>query len=222
MWLTGNKLDGPLGSGRCFQIESSARATITGDLRESFSGQLSAASNIAMRENAEPEIIPPRGRAQRSGRAQGAEGLDDATLNLLASLLDDIFRIPGTSIRFGLDPLVGLVPGIGDLLTGAASFLIIFSAWQRQLPRVTVARMMANVAIDTLVGSIPFLGDAFDAAWKSNRKNLNLLQRGTADTSRHQGWRDWLFLAGLIALMLVLIAIPIGVLWLAIHFLKRA
>ena len=82
--------------------------------------------------------------------------------------------------------------------------------------------MMANVAIDTLVGSIPFLGDAFDAAWKSNRKNLNLLQRGTVDTSRHQGWRDWLFLAGLIALMLVLIAIPIGVLWLAIHFLKRA
>jgi hypothetical protein len=180
------------------------------------SGQLITASNIAMRQNVEPEIIPPRGRMQK------AEGLDDATLNLLASLLDDIFRIPGTSIRFGLDPLVGLVPGIGDLLTGAASFLIIFSAWQRQLPKVTVARMMANVAIDTLVGSIPLLGDAFDAAWKSNRKNMSLLQRATMDTSRHQGWRDWLFLVGLIALMIVLIAIPIGVLWLAIHLLRRA
>jgi hypothetical protein len=169
-----------------------------------------------MRPNIEPEIIPPR------GRVRVAEGLDDATLSLLASLLDDMFRIPGTAIRFGLDPLIGLVPALGDLLTGAASFLIIFSAWQRQLPKVTVARMMANVAIDTLVGSIPLLGDAFDVAWKSNRKNLNLLQRGTADTSRRQDWRDWLFLAGLVLLMLLLIAIPIGVLWLAIHLLRRS
>lgn len=169
-----------------------------------------------MRSKVEPEIIPP-GRGARD-----VEGLDDTTLSLLASLLDDIFRIPGTSIRFGLDPLIGLVPGIGDLLTGAASFLIIFSAWQRQLPKVTVARMMANVAIDTLVGSIPFFGDAFDVAWKSNRKNLTLLQRATMDTSRRQGWRDWLFLAGLISLMLLLIAVPILALWFAIHLLRRA
>lgn len=171
-----------------------------------------------MRPKVEPEIIPPRGSVDNF---QG-QGLDDAALNLLASLLDDVFRIPGTSLRFGLDPLIGLVPGIGDLLTGAASFLIIFSAWQRQLPRVTVARMMANVAIDTLVGAIPFLGDAFDVAWKSNRKNLILLQRGTADTSRHQGWRDWLFLAGVVALMLALIAIPVAVLWAIVHILRHA
>ena len=169
-----------------------------------------------MRPNIEPEIIPPR------RNVTGQQGLDDATLNLLASLLDDVFRIPGTAIRFGLDPLIGLVPGIGDLLTGAASFLIIFSAWQRQLPKVTVARMMANVAIDTLLGTMPLLGDAFDVAWKSNRKNLNLLQRATVDISRTQGWRDWLFLFGLVLIMLLLIAIPIAVLWLAIHLLRRA
>jgi len=174
------------------------------------------ASNIAMRPQAEPEIIPPRRASSR------VEGLDDATLNLLASLLDDVFKIPGTSLRFGLDHLIGLVPGIGDLLTGAASFLIIFAAWQRQLPKVTVARMMANVAIDTLVGSIPLLGDAFDAAWKSNRKNLNILQRATMDTSQHQGWRDWLFLLGLVLVMLVLISIPILVLWLVIHIIRHA
>ncbi len=170
----------------------------------------------SMRPNIEPEIIPPR------RTASGEQGLDDATLNLLASLLDDVFRIPGTAIRFGLDPLIGLVPGIGDLITGAASFLIIFSAWQRQIPRVTVARMMANVAIDTLLGTMPILGDAFDVAWKSNRKNLHLLQRATVDTSRTQGWRDWLFLFGLVLIMLLLIAIPIAVLWLAIHLLRRA
>lgn len=169
-----------------------------------------------MRPNVEPEIIPPGRKSRDSG------GFDDTTLNLLASLLDDVFRIPGTAIRFGLDPLIGLVPGVGDLLTGAASFLIIFSAWQRQLPKVTVARMMANVAIDTLVGSIPLLGDAFDVAWKSNRKNLSLLQRATMDTSQRQGWRDWLFLAALVVLMLLLIAIPIAILWLAIHLLRRA
>jgi hypothetical protein len=167
-----------------------------------------------MRPKVEPQIIPP-------GRGTDVRGLDDETLNLLASLLDDIFRIPGTAIRFGLDPLIGLVPGVGDLLTGAASFLIIFSAWQRQLPRVTVARMMANVAIDTLVGSVPILGDAFDTAWKSNRKNMNLLQRATIDAERRNNWRDWLFLVGLVLLMLLLIAIPVAVLWLVIHLLRR-
>ena len=158
----------------------------------------------------EPRIIPP------------SKGLDDASLNLLASLLDDVFRIPGTTIRFGLDPLIGLVPGIGDLITSAASFLIIFSAWQRRLPRVTVARMMANVAIDTVLGTFPFFGDIFDTAWKSNRKNLNLLQRATLSDSHRQDWRDWLFLLGLVVLMGVLIAIPILALWGVIHLLKQA
>ncbi len=158
----------------------------------------------------EPRIIPP------------SKGLDDAFLNLLASLLDDAFRIPGTSVRFGLDPLIGLVPGIGDLITGAASFLIIFSAWQRRVPRVTVARMMANVAIDTLLGSLPVFGDAFDTVWKSNRKNLNLLQRATLTDSRRQDWRDWLFLLGLLILMGVLVAIPILALWGVIHLLRHA
>src|SRR5512142_1419051 len=155
-----------------------------------------------MRPKPEPQVIPPN-RA-----TPGSSVLDETTLQWLASLLDDVFQIPGTGIRFGLDPLLGLVPGLGDLLTGAASFLIIFSAWQRQLPRVTVARMVANVAIDTLVGSIPIFGDAFDVAWKSNRKNVNLLQRHSLNPTRSQGWRDWLFLLGLVLIMLALIAIP--------------
>lgn len=164
-----------------------------------------------MRIDVEPKVIPPA----------RSRGFDDATLDVLASVLDDIFRIPGTRIRFGLDPLIGLVPGIGDLLTGIASFVIVFAAWQRRLPKVTIARMMANIGIDTLVGSFPVVGDAFDTAWKSNRKNLNLLRRATADISRRQNWRDWLFLAGLVLLMLVLIAIPIALLWLVIHLLHH-
>jgi hypothetical protein len=118
--------------------------------------------------------------------------------------------------------VIGLIPGFGDLISGLASFLIIFAAWQRQLPTSTVTRMVSNVAIDSLVGAIPFLGDAFDVAWKSNRKNMHLLQRATADTSRQQGWRDWLFLLGLVVVMGILIAIPIAVLYLLIHLLRHA
>jgi hypothetical protein len=168
-------------------------------------------------ETVDPQVIPPR-----RSRAGNIEGVNDETLNLLASLLDDIFRVPGTSLRFGLDPVIGLIPGFGDLISGLASFLIIFAAWQRQLPTSTVTRMVSNVAIDSLVGAIPFLGDAFDVAWKSNRKNMHLLQRATADTSRQQGWRDWLFLLGLVVVMGILIAIPIAVLYLLIHFLRHA
>jgi len=121
-----------------------------------------------MPKPAEPQVLPP---------LRPPSGLSDEHLEIVATLLDDFFRIPGTSIRIGLDPLIGLIPGLGDALSGFASFLIVFAAWQRRLPRVTIARMVANIGLDTLVGSIPFLGDAFDAAWKSNRKNVTLLKR---------------------------------------------
>jgi hypothetical protein len=168
-----------------------------------------------MRPTAEPEIIPPR----RAGTGE-LQGLDDETLALLASLLDDMFRIPGTAIRFGLDPLIGLIPGIGDLISGLASFLIILAAWQRRLPRATVARMMVNVAIDTLVGAIPIAGDAFDLAWKSNRKNLTLLQRSSPEAARRQSWRDWLFMGGIALVLGLLLSVPIVVLWLVVHSLR--
>jgi hypothetical protein len=152
----------------------------------------------------DPEIIPPRGSAQ-SGR------VNDRSLETLASLLDDVFRIPGTNLRFGFDPIIGLIPGFGDLVSGLASFMIIFAAWQRGLPRVTVARMVANVALDSLLGSMPLVGDVFDAAWKSNRKNLDLLQRDAGLGSRRKAWHDWAFLVGIAFVIALLITIPIAV-----------
>jgi hypothetical protein len=160
--------------------------------------------------NPEPEIIPPR-RADKTG------GLDDQSLQTLARMLDDIFVIPGTSIRFGLDPLIGLIPGIGDLITGFASFLIIFSGWQRGLSRVTISRMVANVAIDTLLGSVPVVGDVFDATWKSNRKNLALLQRAEAQPTKKQTLLDALFLGVVILILLLLIATPFALIWLLVR-----
>jgi len=159
----------------------------------------------------EPEIIPP-GSQPKEAR------LDDASLETLTRLLDDVFCIPGTNIRFGIDPLIGLIPGIGDLITSVASFLIIFAGWQRGLPRVTITRMVANVAMDTLVGSIPFVGDMFDAAWKSNRKNLNLLQRPVTESARRKNTvTDALFLGVVGLVLLILAACPFVVIWLLLH-----
>jgi hypothetical protein len=154
--------------------------------------------------------------------ARRAAQISDQTLEMLASLLDDVFHIPGTRIRFGLDPVVGLVPGLGDVLTGLASFLIVFAAWQRGTPRVTQARMLANIAVDSVLGAIPFFGDAFDVAWKSNRKNLGLLQRDSSLSRGRQEFADWVFLFVIIAVAAAAIALPIAVLVLIVHRLWAA
>lgn len=160
----------------------------------------------------EPQVLPP---------VSAVSGLSDQALEALATILDDAFRIPGTQFRFGLDPLIGLVPGLGDAISGAASFLIIYAGWQRRVPKVTLARMVANVAIDSLVGSMPVVGDAFDAAYKSNRKNLNLLRRAQLDTRRRQQWHDFLFLLLIAVAIAALVAIPLVVLWLIVTHLRH-
>ena len=98
-------------------------------------------------------------------------------LRSLKSWLDEAFRVPGTNLRFGWDPLIGLVPWVGDLLTALMSGAIVLQAHQMRLPRVVQLRMLGNVAIDLLAGAIPFVGDAADFFWKSNKKNFALLEQ---------------------------------------------
>jgi len=128
------------------------------------------------RPAAEPEILRPRLRG-------GGALFSDDNLDMLSHLLDDFLRIPGTNIRFGLDGIVGLIPGIGDILGAMASWIIILAAWRRGVPKITLVRMLVNVAIETILGTVPILGDAFDIAWKANRRNFALLQRATGGTS---------------------------------------
>ena len=85
--------------------------------------------------------------------------------------------MPGTDVRFGLDPILGLIPGLGDVAGAALSGYLVLLAARLGAPRVVVLRMVANVALDSVVGSVPLLGDAFDVAWKSNTRNLALLER---------------------------------------------
>jgi len=102
----------------------------------------------------------------------------------VARLLDELFRIPGTNIRFGLDSLIGLLPGGGDLAGGAISAWIIITAARQGAPASMLARMGLNVLVDTILGAVPVLGDVFDVAWKANRRNVALLESFHADPSR--------------------------------------
>lgn len=99
-----------------------------------------------------------------------------ARLDALANLFDTAFVIPGTGIRFGLDALIGLVPGIGDAITAVMSLFIVNEARTLGAPRMLVVRMLGNVALDGIVGAVPLVGDAFDVAWRANRRNVALLR----------------------------------------------
>ena len=135
-------------------------------------------------------------------------------LDYVAALLDDMFRIPGTQIRFGLDALIGWVPGIGDAMTGVASFLIVFASWRRGAKAVTLVRMAANVLLETAIGAIPVAGDVFHVVWKANRRNYRLLLREREQPGA-QTRRDWMFLGVLLLAVILAVAIPIGILiWL--------
>ena len=93
-----------------------------------------------------------------------------------ARVLDELFRVPGTNIRFGLDSILGLLPGGGDFAGGALSAYVIVAAARLGAPPSLLVRMGANVLVDTLLGTVPVIGDLFDVAWKANRRNVELLE----------------------------------------------
>jgi Domain of unknown function (DUF4112) len=133
----------------------------------------------------------------------------------LADLLDQRFTIPGTSIRIGLDPIVSLIPGIGDLLANLTGSLILIMAAQFGVPRVVLARMGINIAINSLLGAIPIFGDVISIWYRSNVKNVALLERYVGRQSRRADSKDWLFVIGLmIGLLLLLGGIVVGGVWL--------
>ncbi len=113
--------------------------------------------------------------------------------------LDDVFRIPGTNWRFGLDPILGLVPGIGDASAAVLSVALLGSAVRMGVPRVVLLRMGLNVVADYLVGLVPGLGDVADVFFKSNRRNLTLLRRHA--TGRPAGAADYLIVGGAAAVV---------------------
>ena len=100
-----------------------------------------------------------------------------AQVRWLANMMDDRYAVPGTRLRFGWDSILGLFPGLGDALTSIISLLIVHHAWQTGASTFTLARMVGNVGADFLIGSVPFVGDLFDVAFKANRRNARLLEQ---------------------------------------------
>ena len=125
----------------------------------------------------------------------------DKHLERLGWLMDDMFRVPVLGSRVGLDPLLGLIPGLGDTITSLVSFYILVAAVRYRVSKITLLRMGVNIAIDYVVGSLPVVGDVADAWWKSNRMNLDLLRkRATVSAADARSGRvsDWLFVGGII------------------------
>ncbi len=124
----------------------------------------------------------------------------------VSRVLDELVRVPGTNQRVGIDPLIGLIPVVGDLVSAGLGFWLIAEAARFKIPTVVLARMVLNTLVDLAVGAIPFLGDLFDVVSKSNKRNLELFRRYAtepgASTTNHR-----LFLGGLLLVL-------VGLVWL--------
>ena len=163
-------------------------------------------------------MIEPYGSSRRiSARLEETdlEGLDR-----MARLLDDFIRIPFLNIRVGLDPILGLIPWVGDTLTAFFSLYLIGSAIQYRAPKVIILRMAMNVAFDYLLGIIPFVGDASDFFVKSNRWNMELLRRHAQKRGR-PGLSDYLFVTVVIGALVSLIAGGIALIFYSLNAAGR-
>jgi hypothetical protein len=138
----------------------------------------------------------------------------------LARLLDRSFRIPGTSLRFGLDPLLGLLPVGGDVLAALGSGYILYVAWVNGAPGGVIGRMLLNVLLDALVGSVPVVGDLFDAGWQANARNVAMLEDWLGEEgSQHH--HSPAILVGVITALLLLMAGVVAVIWVAVDVLVQ-
>ena len=160
------------------------------------------------------------GRVTRLRQLSPGQHRSIEALRRFAQLLDSAFVVPGTSYRVGLDPIVGLIPGIGDLLSPLFAIALLWQARQLAVPRVVQLRMIGNVAIDALVGAIPLLGDLFDFAWKANTMNLALIERHAFE-ERPASIGDWAFVSAMIVLLMVIAVLPFVLVGLLFTGLRR-
>jgi len=141
----------------------------------------------------------------KARRGSEPRPFNDPLAEQLAWLMDSAIGVGRFS--FGLDAIIGLVPGLGDLLSSLVSLVIVARAMQAGVNRAAILRMLANIGIDTVVGSIPLAGDLFDVAYKSNVKNLKIYRESLS--GEREPLRDWGFVALVIVILLLIIALPI-------------
>ena len=159
-------------------------------------------SRIGNRQAKVPEweVLPPEDRS----RSQRTSASLESRFRWLALIMDDFLRVPGTKLRFGLDPIIGLLPGIGDVTSAIVSAVAFVHAARSGVPKILLARMAMNILINELVGIIPGLGDAFSFWFKSNVRNYELLRRySAASAGSRRG--DWIFVIAVLSLLFVIV-----------------
>lgn len=135
---------------------------------------------------------------------------------LLAKVLDATVRIPGTSLYLGLDPLIGLIPGLGDVLANLIGTVILGMAARLEVPRIVIIRMSLNLLINGVIGAVPILGDLFSVWFRSNSRNAELLRQAAIDSARRTH-ADWSYVVGIIGgTVVLLVGLVVCVLWAAI------
>ena len=165
-------------------------------------------------QEVEWEVLPPEQEARKSQL--------EPLFKWLAVVMDDFLRVPGTRFKFGLDPLIGLIPGLGDTASAVASALSLIYAARCGVPKILLARMGLNILINEIVGIIPGIGDGFSFWFKSNKRNYDLLQRHWG-APRQPRTSDWIFVGiilGILALIVITgIAVSLFVLQELVKFL---
>jgi uncharacterized protein DUF4112 len=144
-----------------------------------------------------------------------------AALRRLKHFLDDAYRVPGTSIRFGWDALIGMVPWLGDVTTALMSCAIIVQAHSMGVPRVVQVRMVINVIIDLFIGFVPLFGDVADVFWKSNTKNFALLERHLGEVPGDTRG-DWIFVGSAVGIILLVAIVPFVMMYWIVHSLMSS
>jgi uncharacterized protein DUF4112 len=142
------------------------------------------------------EVLPPEEQAKKSQL--------EPLFKWLATVMDEFVRLPGTRFRFGLDPLIGLIPGLGDTASAVASAMTLIYAARCGLPKILLARMSLNILINEVIGIIPGVGDAFSFWFKSNTRNYELLQRHWG-APRQPRTSDWIFVAAVLVILAVVV-----------------
>lgn len=142
-----------------------------------------------------------------------------AAVRALAKLMDTAITLPGTNVKVGLDSLIGLIPGVGDLIGSAIAGYIVLVASHMGVSRIVIARMMLNLGIDAVVGVVPVVGDLLDVAWKANVKNVELLERALADPRAAKRGSLWL-MVGVVAVVVLLAAGATALTWFLLSYLS--
>jgi hypothetical protein len=169
-------------------------------------------------EELEFEVLPPEEEQRNRSELE-------SLFRLVALFMDNLVRVPGTNFRFGLDPLLGLLPGFGDTGSALISAMALINAARRGLPKILLARMSLNILINEAIGIIPIVGDAFSFWFKSNARNYELLRRHAA-APRPSTRSDWIFvglvLGALVLILIVSVAVSFWLLYAVARLLGRA